>query len=76
MQLPTRIYNNVRIGYSITTKIKFLFLKLIFIYKFQINLTLSVVTDAILVFFNHPVAQGFEIQKNETVICATNRSLC
>ena len=37
------------------TKINFLFLWLIFVYKFQIKLTLSVVIDAILAFFNHPV---------------------
>ena len=28
-----------------------------FVYKFQIKLTLSIVSDAILAFFNHPVAR-------------------
>ena len=40
-------------------------------------LTLSVVIDAILAFFQPSSrVQGFEIQKNEAAICATDRSLC
>ena len=35
----------------------FVWRELIFVYKFQIKLTLSVVIDAILAFFNHPVAR-------------------
>ena len=42
--------------------------------NFQIKQTLSVVTDAILASFSR--MQGFEIQKNETAICAADRSLC
>ena len=42
---------------SLKDQINFLSLYLFFVYKFQIKLTLSVVTDAILAFFNHPVAR-------------------
>ena len=64
---------NVHIDYSIhtlheTTKINIQYLLLIFEYKFQIKLALSVVMYTILAFFDHPVAR-----KNET---ATDRSLC
>ena len=42
---------------SLNDKINFLFLQLIFVYKLQITLKLTVVTDAILAFFNHPDAR-------------------
>ena len=64
---------NVRIGYSIhtlheTTKINFQFLWLIFVYKFQIKLTLSVVIYATLAFSTIQLRARIwsEIQKNET----------
>ena len=61
-------YKNVRVGYTVhtlheTTKINFQFLQLIFVYKFQIELALSVVMYAILAFFDHPVARK-DLERN------------
>ena len=59
---------NVCISYSIhilheMTKINFQFLKLIFVYKFQIKVALSVVMYVSLAFFELPVARK-DVEKN------------